>query len=442
MKANQIAQMDKIYAHAYLTLVAAAGQDSSHGLPGVGDKERRPQGHVNVAGGVDMIQIFPHTSSELDGSTWARRGWTYQEGYMSHRRLIFTDRQVSYLCNTAHQAETIQKPKRLSPAELLRSKTGFLDIIPTNAAGYGLGHSDFGRGNVWDDLKRKHLANYTRRQLTDEDDSLNAITGLFRALQFSGIRHVHGIPLRRNVRNEGGRCLEFPLAWHHETEGARRRHQFPSWSWSGWQGGIRMDESDICVPDECEIGLVERDGRVVSLPDWYKKAIRRPHVSSENTPRLLRVTAPVVHVQCVRKTWLELNKNLSRMSRLAGMSFTGGVHAVLPIREGVTQMAFAYVDEDVSLDDGVLGLVLRLPWSSRKNAILLLEQDAQQKQHYRRVGLVRVSGFAKTRPAAVGDSDPQTIYVDDGGLPLEEVVHNDEPPIWLREAVERTITIS
>ncbi|KAK8115701.1 hypothetical protein PG984_012203 [Apiospora sp. TS-2023a] len=438
MKASQIAQMDKIYAHAYLTIVAAAGQDSSYGLPGVGDQQRRPQGHVNVAGGVDLIHISPHTSAELNGSTWAQRGWTYQEGYMSHRRLIFTDQQVSYLCNAGHQAETVQKPKRLTAAEFLGSKTDFVDILPS-VAPYA---ADSGRKTAWDDLKRNHLPSYTRRQLTDEDDSLNAILGLFRTLQPSGILHVHGLPLRRMFPEWIASGLNFPLAWHHEVKGARRRRQFPSWSWSGWGGGVRMNEPDILVPDDCRIRLVGGDDRAVSFQDWHEQAIQNPDVSSRDTPRLLRVTAPVVHVKCVRKCWSELNENLSQMSRLAGMSFTNGVHAVLPIREGVTQMAYTHMDEDISLDADVFGIVLRPPRSSRKNAILLLKQDAQQTQHYQRIGLVRVSGFSKTRPAAVDNSDPQTIYVDGDELPLDEVEQDDNLPLWLGEAIERTVTIS
>lgn len=428
MKTNQIIQMNKIYAHAYLTIVAAAGQDASYGLPGVGDQLRHAQGQVAVARNFDAIQICPHTSAELDRAAWSRRGWTYQEGYLSPRRLIFTDHQVSYLCGTSHFSESIREPKHFNYP---RRAANFNHIIPSLSDGAAA---------MWDDLKRRQLANYTRRRLTNECDSLNAILGIFRMFQPTGIRHVHGIPVQV-AGYPTGSPLAFPLAWHHEAERPRRRCQFPSWSWSGWEGGIRMDESDTWVPNDCAIGLVERDGRVVSLQDWYKQALRNPDVLSENTPLLLRVTAPVVHVQCVRISWSQLNENLSRMSRLAEMKFTDGVHAVLPIREGVTQMAYACMDEDVSLDVEVLGLVLR-PWPSRKNAILLLKQVAQKTQHYQRVGLVRVSGFAKARPAAIGDSDPQTVYVDGDGLPLDEVEQDDRLPIWLEEAVEMSVTIS
>ncbi|KAK6854136.1 hypothetical protein PG995_009229 [Apiospora arundinis] len=447
-RAAQVAQMDKIYANAHLTIVAAAGQDASYGLPGVGDRRRRPQGYVSsVAGNVDIIQVFPHTLAELDESTWARRGWTYQEGFLSTRRLIFTDRQISFLCNKSHHAETIQRADALCFSKMKASASGFLHMIPSTAfASSARPRSDLAVEQQWQNLKQEQLVNYTRRQLTNECDSVNAILGLFRTLQPSGIHHLHGLPIRRRRRrNRGGDPgLESPLAWHHEAEGVvRRRKQFPSWSWSGWEGGIRMDESDICIPGDCEIWLMEdeNDKKAVALKDWLARELRDQNPPSANIPHLLRVTTLTVQVQCVRKTWTKLKETISLMSRLAGMRFRDGVHAMLPIREGITQMAYAYMDEDVSLDGSVLGLVLHASWSSRKNAIMLLKQDVEHPQHYRRIGLVRVSGSANIRPTAVGNSDPQTIYVDGNGLHLEQVEQDDKTPIWLRKAVKRTVTI-
>ncbi|KAK8098130.1 uncharacterized protein PG998_013616 [Apiospora kogelbergensis] len=440
IKASQVAQMDKIYSGAYFTIVAAAGKDASYGLPGVSDRRRNSQNYISsVAGNIDIIQVFPHTSAELDKATWARRGWTYQEGYLSNRRLIFTDQQVSFLCNVAHHAETIQKAKIVAVAEMNESTYAFRHMMPCLNPNM---HMDPVATKQWNELKQEQLVNYTRRDLTHESDSLNAILGLFRTLQPSGIQHLHGVPIRRTRKGDYP-WLQFPLAWHHEADGATRREQFPSWSWSGWEGGIRMDESDICIPGDCEIGLAERDGRgVLALEDWFDREVRDRNPPNADDARLLCVTSLTVRVRCRRRAWAELNEGISGMSRLAGMRFTDGVHAVLPIREGVTQMAYAYMDEDVPLDDTILGLILRRSWS-RKNAILLLKRDDGHPQHYRRIGLVRVSGWAKTRPAAVGDSDPQSIYVDGDGSPLEEFEHdNDALPLWLQKAVERTITIS
>ncbi|RFN48837.1 het-domain-containing protein [Fusarium flagelliforme] len=109
LKDEQIAQMDKIYSGALLTLVAAAGEDSSYGLPGIGIKERIPMERFNIDS-VAIIQSPPHLSAQISGSTWAERGWTYQEGYLSPRRLIFTDYEVAYLCNTMLRTESVKKP--------------------------------------------------------------------------------------------------------------------------------------------------------------------------------------------------------------------------------------------------------------------------------------------------------------------------------------------
>ncbi|KAK1985275.1 heterokaryon incompatibility protein-domain-containing protein, partial [Colletotrichum cereale] len=111
-KRAQIAQMHEIYSRAHLTLVAAAGEDSSYGLPGIRKKHRPRMGRFSV-GDVNIVQMLPHTSAQTLRSKWATRGWTYQEGYLAPRRLIFTDNQVSYLCNAMHCAETIRKPQNL-----------------------------------------------------------------------------------------------------------------------------------------------------------------------------------------------------------------------------------------------------------------------------------------------------------------------------------------
>lgn len=439
MKADQIAQMDKIYSHAHLTLVAAAGEDSLYGLPGIGGRQRHPQGRFSVDN-VAIIQIFPHTSAQLSASRWASRGWTYQEGYLSPRRLIFTDHQVSYLCNTMYCTETVRKPQNLSGSEKDADNSSFLGMIPSASSFRGTSNRD-----RWDHLKRRQLVNYTKRKLTKESDSLNAILGLFRTLEPSDIRHLHGIPFRE-VSRAAVSWLEFPLAWHHE-EVAMRRQQFPSWSWSGWEGGIRMNEPDIRVSDDYGIGLVKEDGHVLPLQDWFHQEMQSPNLSSANAPRVLRITAMTVQINFKETSWADLDESLSQMSRLAGMSFTDGIHAVLPIREDVTAMTYAYMDEDVPLDGDILGLVLRPRYqephlSRRPHTILLLRHGGQ---HYQRIGLVRVSHWPKTRAAAAGDFDPQTVYVDSQGMPLEEFSWGDESqksPLWLQGAIERTVTIS
>lgn len=105
----QTSQMDEIYSHSVLTIVAAAGEDAEHGLPGVSTRSRSKQQEARLRN-VTFLQLPPHTSQTMQSSMWVTRGWTYQEGFFAQRRMIFTDDQVSYLCNEMHYCESIDRP--------------------------------------------------------------------------------------------------------------------------------------------------------------------------------------------------------------------------------------------------------------------------------------------------------------------------------------------
>ncbi|KAH9225557.1 hypothetical protein K456DRAFT_1743320 [Colletotrichum gloeosporioides 23] len=436
-KSAQIAQMYEIYSHAHLTLVAADGENSSCGLPGVATRQRRPQRQLSVDDGA-IIQIFPHTSAEIRSSIWAERGWTYQEGYLSSRRLIFTERQVSYLCNTMHCMETIKMPLDLPEKDKKANISSFVDMIPSPPSS-----SETSKDKHWQQLKQTQLVNYTKRKLTEDSDSLNAVLGLFRALQTNGIRHLYGIPVREPPRSSAS-GFEFSLAWHHEAVSLQRRAEFPSWTWSGWEGGIRMTAPDISDAYDCEIQLVQENGHVVLLQDWLYKEMRNPNLPSTKAPRMLRITAKTVPVDLQEKSWNNLNEGRSSKSCLANMSFNNGIHAVLPICKNVTAMVYANMDEDISLDAELLGLLFQPKHQQsggiQRHTILLLRQNGQ---YYQRVGLVRVPGLYKTRPAATADFDSQMICIDSEGIPLgpDEFKKNNRVPLWLQGAMTETITI-
>lgn len=83
--------MNAVYASAQVTIVAAAGEDSAFGLPVVSCALQQPcasvQGH--------SLAVVPREPAEsIKGSVWWTRGWTFQEGVLSRRRLVFTDHEV------------------------------------------------------------------------------------------------------------------------------------------------------------------------------------------------------------------------------------------------------------------------------------------------------------------------------------------------------------
>jgi hypothetical protein len=105
-KHNQIPKMDLNYANTRLTKIAAAGDDPDYGLPGVRGSVRKPQPRLKV-GGLCIASTLPDPNWSLKKSKCATRGWTYQEGLLSKRRLIYTDHQVFYECGGMYCSEAL-----------------------------------------------------------------------------------------------------------------------------------------------------------------------------------------------------------------------------------------------------------------------------------------------------------------------------------------------
>jgi hypothetical protein len=97
-KRIQINQMGKIYASAQLVLIAAAGEDPTYGLPGI---SRPRQGRLPLLfrfGSFSLMNTPWHLSITVHESTWATRAWTFQEGFLSRRRLFFTNDGLLHVC--------------------------------------------------------------------------------------------------------------------------------------------------------------------------------------------------------------------------------------------------------------------------------------------------------------------------------------------------------
>jgi hypothetical protein len=90
--------MGSIYSAAQVTIIACAGVDLSHGLPGVSAK-RPVRGALEHMGPCTMV-MNPHPGvDDIRYSAWANRAWTLQGGYLSKRKLFFTDGQLIYICD-------------------------------------------------------------------------------------------------------------------------------------------------------------------------------------------------------------------------------------------------------------------------------------------------------------------------------------------------------
>ncbi|CAI4213845.1 unnamed protein product [Parascedosporium putredinis] len=428
-KAQQIAQMDNIYSLAQLTIVAAAGEDASYGLPGVGPTRARSQRQSVVKlGDVALVQIFPTSST----TSRARGG----------------PRAVAYVCNTMHCSETITRPMNLTKTEKLSANEAFFRFIPSHQS-FSSRRNQMHR---WELLKQQHLPGFTDRNLTHGSDSLNAILGIFRSMEKSGIYHLHGVPLSNNA-SRGSQALVLALGWHHEQVSDVRRAEFPSWSWAGWQGCAKVDEPDVRIPEDCLVSLFDDEtGQSISVEEWHRGMTARPSraaMAAVAPPSpILRITGPVFPA-CFRPfSPLVANQSLSQMSQRAGMSFREAPHVVFPITADVTLLVLAHLDESIASppenETDVVVLLMRpkFPMGATSMTGLLLKpvpQGRTMTQRYRRIGILRIRHRNRSLPT--GPMSPQTVYVDGEGNLIDEVDVAGEVPIWIRDVAVKTVDI-
>lgn len=239
-KAHQVARMDDILEGAVLTIIGAHGDDAMQGLPGVGSTARPPQPKCRLAGsGVTLVSSLGDPQLSIEDSTWYKRGWTYQEGLLARRRLVFTERQMYWECDGMLCPETLVMPlEHYHDAQQRRMCDFVRPGLLNGAACFD------GSWRAWKKLPRpdeepsimsvlraadQHVVNYTKCHLGHDEDSLSTFLGILRHLDRTlgrgRLGHVVGIPVWLSPAGDGGsprpgRTKElFALAtsfWHHK----------------------------------------------------------------------------------------------------------------------------------------------------------------------------------------------------------------------------------
>ena len=246
-KAVQIALMSTIYSGAWATIISLSGRSARSGLPRVGTLEGVvPQLSCEIWG-KRLLSAMPTLSQQISWSLWESRAWTFQEGFLSPRRLFFTNHQVYFECNSVQCCESLDdshSPFHIPSDEQRRVA---LDAMVNNRDTTGPG-GVIGRGilrdpfrpvsgaeeaQIDDDNFEKYLRlmrSYTTKKMSHDVDSLNAFSAMFTRLAeiyYKG-GFVQGLPVED---------LPKALLWFHPTP-PRRRIDFPAWSWAGWEGGV------------------------------------------------------------------------------------------------------------------------------------------------------------------------------------------------------------
>ncbi|KAK0721928.1 hypothetical protein B0T26DRAFT_673691 [Lasiosphaeria miniovina] len=260
-------------SHGYLRIAFCGflGQLESTGTHG--DRPRETPLYARVKGRL-LVCVPPDPATLITSSTWATRGWTYQEGLLARRRLFFTDREMSYECRNLLCREAIRLPAQVERG----LKEIHLDLFSWI----------YNRQAVTDPRTRFNsifnvLAEYTSRRLTYQSDALNAMLGIFQIFadrERNPTYYICGVP----VLSQDDK-IDRDMSWQPlvgfingltllSKRPAKRRPGFPSWSWTGWEGVVRHSMSGIhqisfSYGFAVDLSFVLADGTAVSWDEYY-----------------------------------------------------------------------------------------------------------------------------------------------------------------------------
>lgn len=222
---------NSIWAGAHLTIVAASGPNADAGL--VHDR---------------LVPSSNPRPAELEqallGSTYSTRGWTLHEFAFSRRLAIFIDGEVHFHCGGSEQPVPRAETDYMKPLSLFSSiPDPQYGIIPSLLA------------------YRSLCEAYSVRKLRRDGDALRAFAGTSRVL-LAGMQStgVEGLP---------SVCIGYLQLFHSPHGNLRRRPEFASFSWAGWDGEVlwprREAEGLGSDPDVPGLLLWLRDKPLV---DW------------------------------------------------------------------------------------------------------------------------------------------------------------------------------
>jgi len=390
--------MGDIYSSSELTLIATAGANSDYGLPGVG-RDREHLGRDVTIGRLRFVTSYEWDMDEIYRSIWSSRAWTFQEGYISRRRLCFTDTRLIYICNKEMYCDTKTGSKELcyDPGRLCRS-------LPV-------------RG-WWENLATGLLQEYTRRKLTFDSDALNGIVGVLNTLSKaeSPIFHTWGVTF-------GKVPVAITLTWFHDAPCLRRK-AFPSWSPLGWEGVPDYGYSPPPVISQSFQVEVWDNSEFIQLSRVKQDLHQRAGAEILEKSRYLKITAKLGWVD-VRyfsaSELLSIDKSSVSFDELHYLvEPRAGFHVRVQTGDDVEVYASMLPRWD-SEPDLSLGLI-RVPCAlipdydeARSMAVMLLHDHGT---HYERIGCL---GYVNEYT-----SDHFLFKDDNGALTVEKVLENVE----------------
>jgi hypothetical protein len=278
-KDTQIGQMDKIYANAVVTIVAADGGNANAPLKGISTKRPIDQVVSEIRNGVNVL-IPVATGKSL--APWENRAWTLQEKLLSNRLIVFSGGHMIWHCRKVVHFEDMTAKDAVA---VLGSNLGYpllnfehsrrrLDPAPFSSSSQD-GTVSVVRSKAFQQYATL-VADYTGRRMTYASDVLRALQGTLPTLNrvFGRIQEREREVFRYGLPQP---VLDVALLWQPEGKCERRQHCercnqscMPSWSWAGWVG--KKDYGKTFSP------RTDHEGALVKLVEEYGLERIRPLV--------------------------------------------------------------------------------------------------------------------------------------------------------------------
>ena len=397
-----------------------------------------------------LVSTLEDPRTTIKQSEWATRGWTYQEGVLSNRRLVFTPQQTYWECHGMATNESLDLPlqhlhdqsgTRMSPYMLSGVFDGDLHRVPTLQYGFQAPTKD----EVSEQVREldSHVHAFTTRTLSYASDSLNAFLGI--ASHYStndGLCLVLGLPVWAGLFANGEPGLQHTFAlslsaWAHtappETLDADyygadvynaecpRRTQFPSWTWVGWQGqvgfsavastkSVDLQGDDSLTDDTMHVDFF----RAMTDKSWVDGIARhlwsaemRLHAADGSSATLLTGRASVAVITAnPAKTWL---LTIREPRVLPPYAFDGGqwrnrrlqLHLSVPLTEA--ELAAGHQSGELVT---VLVFVSTVPFVFNGTArYLILRRTTVEGMRWVRIGRLAVAVKEESLEQCTGSED-------------------------------------
>ena len=263
-----VAAMSAIYSCAYLTIVAAAGEDAQAGLNRLDEhpfsEESQFHPPLSCSEDVAILPAKPTVDQMIVDTKWDSRAWTYQEHLLSQRCVFFTDDEVIFQCTKEDFREAYSM---VGMAKHSRGSTKTHNGKRTNIQHHLNSPTKLGFQHY-----AELVHSFTNRDLTYDGGRLEPFGAILEKFSVTTRRLMEGntesgIPVA--MMSE---ALFWNFPWtQNEKHNSRvpydtRRSRFlPSWSWVGWTGKVSMRHETSTKDSNSRFELMD-ENNIIAFP--------------------------------------------------------------------------------------------------------------------------------------------------------------------------------